>query len=162
MPVGFVLCDLTIEPKQAWNCDKTGHFIKKTCWWPSNHMLTCTIKANARDGTAKRNENNQVTCWSTRLVLIKVLFAWLISHQPAVLFSQNKSATCNQPAVLFSQNKPAPAINHQPNEQSRALFFIDNAALLCRANRSGFVVDNVHTRKMKRASLYIFLSQSNI
>jgi hypothetical protein len=28
MPVGFVLCDLTIEPKQAWNCDKTGHFIK--------------------------------------------------------------------------------------------------------------------------------------
>jgi hypothetical protein len=45
------------------------------------------------------------------------LFAWLISHQPAVLFSQNKSATGNQPAVLFSQNKPAPAISHQPTEQ---------------------------------------------
>jgi hypothetical protein len=45
------------------------------------------------------------------------LFAWLISHQPAVLFSHNKSATSNQPAVLFSQNKPAPAISHQPNEQ---------------------------------------------
>jgi hypothetical protein len=46
------------------------------------------------------------------------LFAWLISHQPAVLFSQNKSATGNQPAVLFSQNKPAPAISHQPTEQA--------------------------------------------
>jgi hypothetical protein len=35
------------------------------------------------------------------------MFAWLISHQPAVLFSHNKSATSNQPAVFFSQNKPA-------------------------------------------------------
>jgi hypothetical protein len=43
----------------------------------------------------------------------------LISHQPAVLFSQNESATSrNQPAVLFSQNKPAPAIIHQPTEQA--------------------------------------------
>jgi hypothetical protein len=46
------------------------------------------------------------------------MFAWLISHQPAVLFSRNKSATSNQPAVLFSQNKPAPAISHQPTEQA--------------------------------------------
>jgi hypothetical protein len=46
-----------------------------------------------------------------------LLFVWLISHQPAVLFSQNKPATSNQPTVLFSQNKSAPAINHQPNEQ---------------------------------------------
>jgi hypothetical protein len=45
------------------------------------------------------------------------LFAWLISHQPAVLFSQNKPATSNQSAVLFSQNKPAPVISHQPTEQ---------------------------------------------
>jgi hypothetical protein len=37
------------------------------------------------------------------------LFAWLISHQSTVLFSQNKPATSNQPAVLFSQNKPARA-----------------------------------------------------
>jgi hypothetical protein len=44
------------------------------------------------------------------------LFAWLISHQPAVLFSQNKPTTSNQPTVFFSQNKPAPAISHQPNE----------------------------------------------
>jgi hypothetical protein len=36
--------------------------------------------------------------------------AWLISHQPAVLFSQ--------PTVFFSQNKSAPAISHQPNEQT--------------------------------------------
>jgi hypothetical protein len=46
------------------------------------------------------------------------LFAWLISHQPAVLFSHNKPATSNQPAVLFSQNKPAPAISRQPAEQA--------------------------------------------
>jgi hypothetical protein len=46
------------------------------------------------------------------------LFAWLISHQPAVLFSHNKPATSNQPTVLFSQNKPAPAISHQPTEQA--------------------------------------------
>jgi hypothetical protein len=46
------------------------------------------------------------------------LFVWLIRHQPAVLFSQNKPATSNQAAVLFSQNKPAPTISHQPTEQS--------------------------------------------
>jgi hypothetical protein len=50
---------------------------------------------------------------------IVALFAWLISHQPAVLSSQNKSATSNQPAVLFCQNKSAPAISHQPTEQNR-------------------------------------------
>jgi hypothetical protein len=49
------------------------------------------------------------------------LFAWLISHQPAVLFSQNKPATSNQPAALFSQNKPPPAISHQPTEQAELL-----------------------------------------
>jgi hypothetical protein len=46
------------------------------------------------------------------------LFAWLISHQPAVLFSQNKPATSNQPKVLFSRNKSAPAISHRPNEHA--------------------------------------------
>jgi hypothetical protein len=46
------------------------------------------------------------------------MFVWFISHQPAVLFSQNKSATSNQPTVFFSQNKSAPAISHQPNESS--------------------------------------------
>jgi hypothetical protein len=56
------------------------------------------------------------------VVLVKSLFAWLISHQPAVLFSQNKSATSNQPAVLFSQNKPAPAISHQPTEQAESFY----------------------------------------
>jgi hypothetical protein len=41
------------------------------------------------------------------------MFVWLISHQPAVLFSQNKPATSNQPTVLFSQKKSAPASNQQ-------------------------------------------------
>jgi hypothetical protein len=49
------------------------------------------------------------------------MFAWLISHQTAVLFSHNKPATNNQSAVLFSQNKPALAISHQPNEQAALL-----------------------------------------
>jgi hypothetical protein len=49
---------------------------------------------------------------------VGALFAWLISHQPAVLFSQNKPASSNQPTILFSQNKPAPAIDHQPSEQA--------------------------------------------
>jgi hypothetical protein len=48
------------------------------------------------------------------------LFVWLISHQPAVLFSHNKPATSNQPSVLFSQNKSAPAISRQPNEQAES------------------------------------------
>jgi hypothetical protein len=47
----------------------------------------------------------------------RALFVWLISHQPTVLFYQNKSATSNQPTVRFSQNESAPAISHQPNEQ---------------------------------------------
>jgi hypothetical protein len=33
---------------------------------------------------------------------INAMFAWLISHQPTVLFSHNKSAISNQSAVLFS------------------------------------------------------------
>jgi hypothetical protein len=53
------------------------------------------------------------------------LFGRLISHQPAVLFPQNKPATSNQPAVLFSQNKSAPAISHQPNEQDVGLYLTE-------------------------------------
>jgi hypothetical protein len=52
-----------------------------------------------------------------RATAVFTLFAWLISHQPTVLFSQNKPAISNLPTVLFSQNKPAPAISNQPNEQ---------------------------------------------
>jgi hypothetical protein len=59
-----------------------------------------------------------VTNWSGEGVGPNVLFAWLISHQPAVFFSQNKPANSNQLAVLFSQKKPAPAISHQPTEQA--------------------------------------------
>jgi hypothetical protein len=59
------------------------------------------------------------------------LFVRLISHQPAVLFSQKKPAINNQPAVLFSQNKSAPAISHQPNEQAACWMYLsDNSVLL--------------------------------
>jgi hypothetical protein len=47
--------------------------------------------------------------------VISALFVWLISHQPAVFFSQTEPAISNQPAVFFSQNKPTPAISHQPS-----------------------------------------------
>jgi hypothetical protein len=40
------------------------------------------------------------------------LFAWLISHQPAVLFSQNESATSNQPQLASST--PLRTNQHQP------------------------------------------------
>jgi hypothetical protein len=43
------------------------------------------------------------------------MLAWFISHQPAVLFSQNKPATSQR---YFSQTKSAPAISHQPNKQA--------------------------------------------
>jgi hypothetical protein len=44
------------------------------------------------------------------------LFVWLISYQPVVFFSQNKSANSNQSVVLFSQNKSLPATS-QTNGQ---------------------------------------------
>jgi hypothetical protein len=50
----------------------------------------------------------------------------LRSHQPAVLFSQNKSAISNQPAVLFSQNKPAPATS-----QTNMLQVVTAACVVC-------------------------------
>jgi hypothetical protein len=61
------------------------------------------------------------------------MFVWLISHQPTVLFSQNKPAITNQPAVLFSQNKPAPAISHQPNEQTANEPFPNPTVMCARA-----------------------------
>jgi hypothetical protein len=51
----------------------------------------------------------------------RALFAWLISHQPIVLFSQNKPATSNQqPAnsTFLSEQISTSAISHQPNEQA--------------------------------------------
>jgi hypothetical protein len=39
----------------------------------------------------------------------------LISHQPAVDLSHNKSTNTNRPAVLFSQNKSASATSHVMN-----------------------------------------------
>jgi hypothetical protein len=52
------------------------------------------------------------------------LFAWLISHQSTVLFSQNKPATSNQPTLLFSQHKPASTISHQPKEHAAHVQFV--------------------------------------
>jgi hypothetical protein len=51
----------------------------------------------------------------TKGLRIDALFAWLISHQPTVLFSQNKPATSNQPepasSTLLSEQTNT---SHQP------------------------------------------------
>jgi hypothetical protein len=49
-------------------------------------------------GKPKKNQG-----WSMGATDRPALFAWVISHQPA---------------VVFSQNKLAPAIRHLPNEQA--------------------------------------------
>jgi hypothetical protein len=78
-----------------------------------SHMLLCGSRAFNYIQSLSHLLIHTVT-----VVVSNSLFAWLISHQPAVLYSQNKLAINNQPAVLFSQNKPAPAISHQPTEQA--------------------------------------------
>jgi hypothetical protein len=57
--------------------------------------------------------------------VVPTLFAWLISHQPAVLFSHNEPATSNQPAVLFSQkNQHQPSATSQPNRLRLGRFWL--------------------------------------
>jgi hypothetical protein len=41
-----------------------------------------------------------------------------LAYQPSASSTFLSQQTSNQPAVLFSQNKSAPAISHQPNEQA--------------------------------------------
>jgi hypothetical protein len=43
-----------------------------------------------------------------------------LTYQPPAssTFLSEQTSTSNQPAVLFSQNKSAPAISHQPNEHA--------------------------------------------
>jgi hypothetical protein len=45
-------------------------------------------------------------------ISVQHLFLWLISHQPAVLFSQNKLATSNQPTTLVPSEQIS--TSHQP------------------------------------------------
>jgi hypothetical protein len=49
------------------------------------------------------------------------LFVWIITHHPALLFSQNKSTPTNQPIVFF-HNKSTPVTN----QASKLLVFKDN------------------------------------
>jgi hypothetical protein len=99
------------------------------------------------------------------------LFAWLISHQPAVLFSQNKSATSNQPAVLFSQNKSAPVISHQPNEQAvvarggspSASIATATIRLLLRTHRSEIVwLAALHGLSLSHAATRVYTCSNSV
>jgi hypothetical protein len=71
------------------------------------------------------------------------LFVWLISHQPTVLFSQNKAAITTQPAVLFSQNKPVittqPAVLFSPNKPAPAINLYSFCRLALRLPYACFV-----------------------
>jgi hypothetical protein len=57
------------------------------------------------------------------------LFAWLISHQPAVFFSQNKPATSSQPAVFFSQNKSASATSQTNWQLTGQVWSLDRSVV---------------------------------
>jgi hypothetical protein len=67
------------------------------------------------------------------------LFVWVMSHQPTVLFSQNKRATGNQPpdnsTFLSEQTSHQQSTSstflseqistgHQPNEQAEQIFYL--------------------------------------
>jgi hypothetical protein len=86
--------DVPLEEEACWECGK------RTIGWGLVAMEEALTRCE------------RITC---------ALFVWLITHQPAVLFSQNKPATSNQTAVLFSQNKSAPATS-QTNRLN--IFFI--------------------------------------
>jgi hypothetical protein len=120
----------------AANAENGGPFGEGTQWLFRFARESVALQAALLPSFSKKNLLHLGARWGPRMhkkVLIRkrrmpktdrpcrrtnTLFARLISHQPAVLVSQNKPATTNQPAVLFSQNKPAPAISHQPTEQA--------------------------------------------
>jgi hypothetical protein len=60
---------------------------------------------------------------------VSTLFVWLISHQPAVLFSQNKPATSNQPQPASSTFLSEQiSTSHQPKEQETPIA-VDNTSM---------------------------------
>jgi cytoskeletal protein RodZ len=83
--------------------------------------------AEGNEGEAERRNNDkwfaelnvmvllQVVLLLLTVLLIFAMFAWIISHQPTVLFSQNKPATSNQPepasSTLLSEQT---STSHQP------------------------------------------------
>jgi hypothetical protein len=73
------------------------------------------------------------------------LFAWLISHQPAVFFSQNKPVTSNQPVVFFSQNKSTPAISQTNRQLTGQVWSLDHSAVC------DFQFSTAFARKIPRA-----------
>jgi hypothetical protein len=73
----------------------------------------------ATDASARNVDDADISSLSFPSI---ALFAWFISHLPALFFSQNKPATNNQPTVLFFQNESAPAISHQLNEHAACPF----------------------------------------
>jgi hypothetical protein len=71
------------------------------------------------------------------------LFARLISHEPAVLFSQNESATSNQPQPV-SSTLLSEQTSHQPTEQADG-----RMALYCSVRIALVVVADTYLRMMR-------------
>jgi hypothetical protein len=59
------------------------------------------------------------------------LFGWLISHQPAVLFSQNKPTTSQQYSSLKT-NQHQPSATSQPNKLCIRASFVSSALMVLR------------------------------
>jgi hypothetical protein len=94
---------------------KNGRLLLIFFLWPVFFLLPLLAPATIPAVPRRSDERNNLPAHPLPNLS---LFVWLISHQSAVLFSQNKPATSNQPTVLFSHNKSATAISHQPNEQA--------------------------------------------
>jgi hypothetical protein len=71
------------------------------------YVCKITAQVHLRIGSLLSDEDKPLAYAELYVLILKMrfaLFVWLISHQAAVLFSQNKPTV-----VLFSQNKSAPA-----------------------------------------------------
>jgi hypothetical protein len=130
--------------------------------YAANLQLQCSQPAALRSVRPTPLSRSRVFYSSSSLS--RALLAWLISHQPAVLFSHNKPATSNQPAVLFSQNKSAPVMSRQPTEQAagsprvirlvKLLFGTATVTVRCRRRSSdrGPPADDLPARFSSRTS----------
>jgi hypothetical protein len=78
-----------------------------------------TIWSPSRPPEAGRFPASEALGAATDAIISPFLCPPSLAYQlPGLLFSHNKPTLSNQSAVLFSQNKSAPAIGHQPNEQT--------------------------------------------
>jgi hypothetical protein len=104
------------------------YYIGKCTWKCSTTAVQGVLACTDASGSASHQLNGwkTVSYWVESIVSVIVcsLFARLISHQPAVLFSQNEPATSNQPqpasSTLLSQQT---STSHQPPANRTGCWF---------------------------------------